>query len=136
MRFEGVRFLEVRHVEQAHAFGLQTDGGMDGVRDRAALESAVMRVRATFGAEPLYPSLAMMAAALLEGLARNHPFLDGNKRAAFLSALAFLEVNGYPIVVGIEWVGHVEAIATGAMPLEAMAELFAAAIGGFVDVEG
>lgn len=135
MRFEDVVFLDVEDVEGMHALGLRVAGGSAGVRDPGALESSVMRVRATFGGDPLYPSLAMMAAALLEGLARNHAFLDGNKRAAILSAAAFLGANGYPLKVGNEWVGHVEAVAVGAMPLDTLAELFASAIGSFVDVE-
>jgi death-on-curing protein len=135
VKFDAVVFLGVGDVEAMHDLGLEREGGSAGVRDPGALESAVMRVQATFGGEPLYPSLALMAAALLAGISRNHPFLDGNKRAAILSAAAFLGANGCPLIVGDEWIEHVEAAAQGALPLEALAELFAAAMGGFVDVE-
>jgi death-on-curing protein len=135
VKFDAVVFLGVGDVEAMHDLGLEREGGSAGVRDPGALESAVMRVQATFGGEPLYPSLALMAAALLAGIARNHPFVDGNKRAAFTASLAFLEVNGFPLTLGDAWIQHVEAAAQGALPLEALAELFAAAMGGFVDVE-
>lgn len=135
MKLAAVVFLDVEHVEALHAIGLRYAGGSAGVRDRGALESAVMRPRATFGGAPLYPTLAGMAAALLEGVARNHPFLDGNKRAAFLAALSFLEVNGYPLTVGNEWAEHVEAVAVGAMSAEVLAELFAVVMGSPVHVD-
>lgn len=135
MKFSAVEFLEIEDIEELHAVGLEYDGGSAGVRDRGALESAVMRPRATFGGAPLYPTLAAMAAALLEGIARNHPFLDGNKRAALLAALFFLEGNGCPIEVGREWIGHVEAVAVGALSVEALAELFAVVMGSPVPVD-
>lgn len=135
MKLAAVVFLDVEDVEALHEIGLRYGGGLGCVRDRGALEAAVMRPRVTFGGAPLYPTLAEMAAALLEGVARNHPFVDGNKRAAFLAALTFLEVNGYPIRVGREWAGHVEAVATGALPLDALATLFAMVMGTPVPVD-
>lgn len=130
MNFAAVAFPDVADVEALHAIGIRTAGGTLGIRDRGLLASAVMRPRATFDGVPLYPSLAAMAAALLVGLARNHPFLDGNKRAAFLAAFAFLEVNGRALVVGDEWIAHVEAVAVGVLDVEAIADLVAAAMGG------
>jgi death on curing protein len=58
----------------------------------------------TFDGNPCYGSLAEMAATYAWGIVRNHPFVDGNKRTAFLTALTFLEINGRPIRVGLEWV--------------------------------
>lgn len=135
MKFEAIEFLDVENVEDLHALGLRNGGGSAGVRDRRTLESAVMRPQATFDGAPLYPTLAAMAAALLEGLARNHPFIDGNKRAAFLAALSFLEANGYPLMVGSEWIERVEAVAMGALSAEELAELFAVVMGSPVPVD-
>ncbi|MBI4565405.1 MAG: type II toxin-antitoxin system death-on-curing family toxin [Planctomycetes bacterium] len=69
-------------------------GGSGGLRDRGALEGAAARPRATFGGHPLYATLPEKAAALLESICVNHPFVDGNKRVAFSAAGLFLQYNG------------------------------------------
>jgi len=69
-------------------------GGMDGLRDQGLLESAVFRPQTGY-----YNSVAEEAAALMESLANNHPFLDGNKRVAFAAAHTFLLVNGLDLEV-------------------------------------
>lgn len=65
-------------------------GGTSGVRDMGALESAIARPQSGY-----YKDLIEQAAALLESLSQNHPFLDGNKRTAISVTAAFLRVNGY-----------------------------------------
>lgn len=75
----------------------RTFGGGRGLRDKGALLSAVARPRATFERRPLYPSLFEKAGALLESLCQNHPFVDGNKRVAYVSAALFLQQNGWTI---------------------------------------
>jgi death-on-curing protein len=69
-------------------------GGGHGLRDLALLESAVSRPRATFRSQDLYPDLFAKAAALMDSLIRNHPFVDGNKRTAITAAALFLVQNG------------------------------------------
>lgn len=69
-----------------------------GVRDRNALESAVEAPKSGFGYQEHYESLIEKAAALMRGLAQGHPFVDGNKRCAWLSAVVFLQLNGVSIV--------------------------------------
>ncbi|MEV4940102.1 type II toxin-antitoxin system death-on-curing family toxin [Streptomyces zaomyceticus] len=64
------------------------------VRDAGLLESAVHRPSAAMFGEEAYPDLVDKAAALLQSLAINHPFLDGNKRTAWLSCVTFLAMNG------------------------------------------
>ena len=71
--------------------------GLAGIRDLALVESAVWRPRATFGKKDLYPTLFDKAAALLQSLLKNHPFLDGNKRTAITSAGIFLKLNGHKL---------------------------------------
>src|SRR5580658_8320212 len=67
-------------------------GGADGIRDPGALESALHRPQTGY-----YDSLIQEAAALLESLVQNHPFVDGNKRVAFAVVDVFLRVNGFTI---------------------------------------
>ncbi len=63
-----------------HAELIEATGGSHGVRDRGGLEAAVARPFATFAGQDLYPDAASKAAALLESVVKNHPFVDGNKR--------------------------------------------------------
>lgn len=86
-------FLESRHVIAINEF--VTRG--QPVRDLGAVESACGRPQATAFGEDAYPGLTGKAAALLQSLARNHAFIDGNKRTAWLSAMAFLDVNGHAL---------------------------------------
>ncbi len=80
-----------------HRLSLQKYGGAEGVRDFNLLKSAAVRPLVTVMGQDAYPDLFLKAAALLESLSKNHPFLDGNKRTAFISAVVFLEVNGYQL---------------------------------------
>jgi death-on-curing protein len=75
----------------AHAEQLAEHGGADGIRDLGALESALARPvnLAAYGD----PDAAALAAAYAFGIARNHPFVDGNKRTAAVVSVAFLFVN-------------------------------------------
>ena len=76
-----------------HDESLSLHGGTSGIRDEGLLDSALNRaVNLALYAEPDY---AELAAALAIGLAKNHPFVDGNKRAAFLAIGLFLALNGY-----------------------------------------
>lgn len=75
-----------------HAKSIAAHGGSDGLRDEGLLESALARAEnlAAYGEPDLYA----LAAAYAFGVVRNHPFIDGNKRTAFLTAALFLELNG------------------------------------------
>jgi death-on-curing protein len=85
-------WLDTSIVLDVHAEQLALFGGADGVRDLGLLESALGRPlnKFTYGET----SLAALAAAYAFGIARNHPFVDGNKRAAFASIIVFLGLNG------------------------------------------
>jgi len=87
-------YLTVAEVLQIHHQLIETYGGTHGLRDKALLESAVFRPQIGY-----YNSVAEEAAALMESLANNHPFLDGNKRVAFAAAHTFLIVNGFDLEV-------------------------------------
>jgi death-on-curing protein len=83
-------FLSLDDVLAIHEDQLRRYGGARGIRDITLLESALGLPRATFGQEFLHPTLFEMAAAYLFHIARNHPFVDANKRSALACALAFL----------------------------------------------
>lgn len=76
-----------------HVEGLAEHGGASGLRDEGLLDSALGRAmnQHAYGGES---DLCALAAAYAFGIARNHPFVDGNKRAAFTAAATFLEING------------------------------------------
>ncbi len=107
-------FLTLDEVLALHADQISRYGGTGGLRDVGLLSSALGAPEATFDGEYLHPTLFELAAAYLFHLAKNHPFLDGNKRAALAAALAFLWLNGYEIVADPELLGDlVLAVATG-----------------------
>lgn len=85
-------FLTVEEALTLHGELIKIFGGAAGLRDRGALESAVMRPQMGY-----YGSIIEEAAALMESLAINHPFVDGNKRVAFFATDTFLRLNGYYI---------------------------------------
>ena len=85
-------YLTVSQVVGIHADAIQRFKGTLGMRDKDALESALGRLRSGY-----YNNLIKEASALLESLAVNHPFIDGNKRTAFYATDAFLELNGFRI---------------------------------------
>ena len=90
-------FLSKNEVLALHAERIRHDGGSHGLRDEPLLESALAMPEAGFGDAYLHATLFEMAAAYLFHLARNHPFVDGNKRTALASALVFLDQNGYEV---------------------------------------
>ena len=87
-------FLTLDEVLGIHADQIRVYGGGSGLRDLELLRSAIAMPETTFDGEYLHPSAFEMAAAYLFHLARNHPFVDGNKRTALMCALVFLGLNG------------------------------------------
>jgi death-on-curing protein len=91
------RFLSVDVVIEAHSRHVRRFGGTPGVRDQHLLESTLAQPMATFGGTYLHPDLLAMAAAYHFHMVKNHPFIDGNRRAGLAVLLSFLEVNGIVI---------------------------------------
>lgn len=85
-------YLRVVEVLALHAILIDEFGGTDGVRDLGALEAAVFRPETGYYEDPIAE-----AAALLESLIQNHPFLDGNKRTAVAAADVHLRLNGFEL---------------------------------------
>ena len=93
-----VTFLTLDEVLALHAEQIELYGGQAGVRDHGLLSSALAMPQASFGGEYLHSSIHEMAAAYHFHVCKNHPFLDGNKRAALASCLAFLWLNDLEVI--------------------------------------
>lgn len=108
-------------VDAAHLDQLREHGGLPGIRDENALEAALARPQQKWHYEP-DSDLATLAAAYAFGLAKAHPLNDGNKRAAFLTAVIFLGLNGKDIdATEAEVVPAVTALAAGSLTEAALA---------------
>jgi len=90
-----VKYVTPQQVLAIHDQMVKRFGGSSGIRDVGLVESAVARPMATFDGVDLYNNIFDKAAALLQSLLKNHPFVDGNKRTALSSAGIFLKMNGY-----------------------------------------
>ena len=81
-------------VLSTHEEALSIHGGPEGLRDPGLLESALARPKNLFAYSEQVPSLAQLAASYAKGIVANHPFMDGNKRTAFIVSVSFLKLNG------------------------------------------
>jgi death-on-curing protein len=88
------RFLDLAEVLEIHQSRIEQYGGSNGVRDVGLLLSALAQPAAGLGGDYFHKDLWEMAAAYLFHLARNHAFVDGNKRTALACCLVFLAFNG------------------------------------------
>lgn len=110
------RFLSYSQVIDIHQDQIESLGGTSGVRDEGLLDSALAQPQASFGGEFLHPTIHEQAAAYLFHLAKNHPFVDGNKRTAFAVMDTFLNLNGYRLNLSQdEAYNLVMQVATGEM---------------------
>jgi death-on-curing protein len=95
-------FLSLDEVLALHADQISRYGGEIGIRDLALLQSALAMPQAVFAGQWLHPSIPEMAAAYLFHVVRNHPFVDGNKRAGLICSIAFLGLNDLELVASPE----------------------------------
>lgn len=108
------RWVDRRALLLLHADSLAEHGGADGLRDEGLLDSALARPlnQAAYGA----PDLAALAASYGVGLAKNHAFVDGNKRSAFLAVGLYLALNGKRLVASqVEATTAMLAVAEGSL---------------------
>ena len=89
--------ISVKEAEEIHKILIDDFGGSHGIRDLSSLESALARPFQSFENQQLYPSVILKAAALLESLIINHPFVDGNKRTGYTLLRLFLLLNGFDL---------------------------------------
>lgn len=88
-------FLTLAEIVDIHADQIERYGGSSGIRDVTLLDSAIAIPQAGFGDQYLHQDIFQMAAAYLYHIVQNHPFVDGNKRAAFLAVGLFLGLNDF-----------------------------------------
>jgi death-on-curing protein len=89
-------------VEKIHDILIERFGGAKGIRDKGSLDSALRRPYQTFDGQELYPNPVDKAAAIFESIISNHPFIDGNKRTAYVLMRLILLENKHDIDAGQE----------------------------------
>jgi death on curing protein len=115
------RWLPRLAIEAIHLDQIRAHGGLPGIRDEGALESALARPRNKRAYQP-DADLHLLAAGYVFGLARSHPFNDGNKRIAFIAAAVFLTLNGFELIADeVEVVEVFLALAAGSIGEEELA---------------
>ncbi len=124
------KFPLLEDVLKIHDRQVEVFGGSTGVRDMGLLKSALAQPEATFGGELLHPTLPEQAAAYLYHIAKNHPFIDGNKRTAFAVMDMFIRANGFRLRLSPEQTYEmVLQVAQGDLSKEALAALLSESIG-------
>ena len=114
------KWLTAREVQDFHSEQLAIYGGPAGLRDAGMLESALGRPQHKRSYEQ--PDLADLAAAYAYGIAKNHPFVDGNKRAAMMAMIVFLRLNGVAFTpANAEAAAAILALAAGEIEEEGLA---------------
>ena len=111
------KWVSRKALEILHGKSLAMFGGASGLRDSGLLDSAMARPRQVF-AYTESASLAALAAAYAIGICRNHPFVDGKKRAGLLAMLVFLEANGFCLSISdtqaiVDTIRTIEGVASG-----------------------
>lgn len=130
MRHADVAFLDADDVQAAHDEALRIGGGSPGVLNAGMVASA-----AAAPANGHYNTLGELAAAYVHGIARNHGFVDGNKRTAAVVLGMFLGANGYPVVLADEWAAIIEHVADGSASKHELTDMIVARLLGGVDVQ-
>lgn len=123
---QNCEFLEIADILEIDQILIDRFSGMSSVRDEGLLESALSQPQVLFFGELLHPTSHAQAAAYLYHLAKNHPFLDGNKRTAYGAIEAFLRLNGYNLnLSNEETYNMVIQIAQGEMSKEELSSFLA-----------
>ena len=90
--------IPINEIEILHSLVIEKYGGAFGIRDSNALESALKRPFQTYNGKELHETIIDKAAALIESILYNHPFVDGNKRTGYITMRLFLNINGMDIL--------------------------------------
>ena len=115
--------ISVKEAEEVHRVLINTFGGSHGLRNLSSLESALARPFQSFENQELYPTVILKAAALLESLIINHPYIDGNKRTGYALLRLFLLSNGLDIEASQEEkYEFIISVASGEKDFDAIAE--------------
>jgi death on curing protein len=123
------RFVTLKEVLTAHRLAIMRFGGTEGLRDMGLLESALAQPQATFGGAFLHATITEMASAYAYHIAKNHPFVDGNKRTAWTTMRNFLLNQGWTIdVPDGDAVGVMNAVCEGIVDKRQLANWISARI--------
>ena len=124
------RWIKPALVYAVHDMQLARHGGLVGLRDKNAVESALARAQQLASDGDPVPDAADLAAAYAYGLARNHGFIDGNKPTAWVIARVFLIDNGQTLVfTQLDAVQVMQSLAAGLMDEQALAQWFRGRLG-------
>ena len=116
------QWIEIEAVLTAHDLSLAADGGPPGVREEGLLVSALEQPKNRFNYEDVL-DIAALAATYGVAIAKNHPFVDGNKRTAFITMAMFLLVNGRPLTASQDdATTTMLAVAAGDIDIDALAD--------------
>ena len=120
-----IDFLNVDDLLQVHRDQVSQYGGDSGVRDLGLLQSAIAQPQSEFNGQLLHAFPFEMAAAYLFHLVKNHPFVDGNKRARAVAGILFLNLNGFTVTApqGVLYELTI-SVANGTADKQAAAEFF------------
>jgi death-on-curing protein len=118
-------WLELCELEAIHTEVMLHSGGLPGTRDRGLIESALLAVRNSWNYTTPPPTLTELAARLGYGLVKNHGFVDGNKRTAFIAVYTFLAINGIALKAGqASVVEAMQALAASTEPADMTQKVF------------
>jgi death-on-curing protein len=115
-------WISLRELVLIHELVINATGGVHGIINPVALESALLRPFSSFAGKEHYPDMCSKTAAFIHSLIVFHPFADGNKRTAFVAAEVILKLNGYGIKPGKENEDFFWAIARGEKSVEEIKE--------------
>lgn len=122
---ENIKFITINDAKDIHNGLIIKYGGISGIRDEGLLDSAVNMPKATFYKQYLHSDIYEMAAAYAFHIIKNHPFIDGNKRAGIETALIFLMINDIEIEINNEELYNLTIkIATSEISKQEIAKVF------------
>ena len=113
-----MNWINLADLVLVHEQVIDATGGVHGIINPAALESALVRPFTSLGGEDMFPNLWSKVAALIHSIITFHPFADGNKRTALIAADVCLKLNGFKLVASEETAPFFWAIARGEKSLE------------------
>lgn len=120
-----ITFLSLAEAIAIHNDQIERYGGQPGIRDLGLLQSALAMPRASAEGEWLHADIYEMAAAYVFHICQDHPFVDGNKRAALACGLVFLELNGVSVLDPTGRLYHaMQSVAAGRLSKNALARVF------------
>ncbi len=117
-----MKWISAAELATIHAQVIEQTGGMQGIINPGAVESAIARPFTSFGGVALYPELADKVAALIHTIVSFHPFADGNKRTALVTGDVCLRMNGFRLLPSDEVEAFFWSIARGEQSPEAIAD--------------